>query len=73
MGKRSDASVAAAISDIDQRQAALLHVREVAEQSTETLVEALVKAIREAHEETFGEVERELREEEAFVLRSERE
>ncbi len=73
MRDRSDASVAAAISDIDQRQAALLHVREVAEQSTEALVEALVEAIREAHEESFGEVERQLRAEEASVLRSERE
>ncbi len=73
MRDRSDAATASAISDIDQRQAALLHVREVAEQSTQALVEALMDAIREAHEETFGEIARQLREEEASVLRSERE
>ncbi len=46
MRDRSDAATASAISDIDQRQAALLHVREVAEQSTQALVEALMDAIR---------------------------
>ncbi len=73
MGKRSDASVAAAISDIDQRQAALLHVREVVERNTADLVERIAEAIQQAHEETFGEVARQLRAEEASVLRGERE
>ncbi len=73
MRDRSDADLAAAIAAIDQRQAALRDVREVAEQSTQALVDALVDAIRAAHDESFEEVARQLREEEASVLQHERE
>ncbi len=73
MGNRSNAYVAAAIADIDQRHAALRDMREVAEQSTQALVEAIREGIRVAHEETFEEIARQLREEEASVLQRERE
>lgn len=67
MGARNETN-ARSISDLDQRLAALQHVREIVEGNTTRLVQA----IAQANAESFDQAEQAIRDEEAAILRAER-
>lgn len=63
-----DVQTASAIADVDQRRAALDHIRELTDRNTRALVDTVTAAILEAQAEMYEEVSEQLRDEEAEIL-----